>query len=106
MGLSVPREAGVDVEGFLRSRMGFSVRMALTYDLHGRIGIEKLHGARASLFHSGFHRDTSRDGLHTREIQIFRKSIVAEVALLQGGAAFEDQRVLQYLDLRDACKDP
>src|SRR3989454_3788610 len=86
--------------------MGFSLRMALTYDLHGRIRIEELHGARASLFQGGLHRRTSRGGLHTREIQVFRESIVAEITLLQGGPAFEDQRVSQYFDLRDACKDP
>ena len=81
MGLSVPGEAGVDVEGLLKSRMGISLRVSLTEDLHGRVGVEELHGAQAGLFHGGFHRGTSRDRLHTREIQIFRKSIVAEVAL-------------------------
>ncbi len=80
--LLLPGKASPDRDGLLISGVRLFFGVAFTHDLHWRVFVEKLGRRIAGFEDRLFHRPAGGYSSDTCEIQIFRETIVAEVALL------------------------
>ena len=72
----------------------------------GAYSSEEASGDITRLVDQTLHLVTCGNLVQSREVQVLRESVVAEVALLQRGAALEDQSVAKCRHLADAGQDP
>jgi len=102
----MPWQADMEGEGLLACGVRVAFPVALEFELQGCVGPRQANRGLADADQGLLQPGVARGSVQGCEIEVLGEAVVAEVALLEGGASLEGQGFPEFRHLGQGRQDP